>query len=138
MAPHEGAMAMAAGAYNIALRGFFKDPAIGGTPSHVRDEPARGPGVPMIDLHHEGRKAAPAVEARDAAESREHLDLPNPALPERANDFVLGSRWSKSIMCGGKHLRQSAHGRRRSPLSSSAAARWRDLTRSISDSRCDA
>jgi hypothetical protein len=29
MVPHEGAMAMAVGAYNIPLRGFFKDPANG-------------------------------------------------------------------------------------------------------------
>jgi len=80
MAPHEGAMAMAVGAYNIALRGFFKDPAIGGAPSHVRDEPALGPGVPMIELHHEGRKGTPAVEARHIAQSLEQLDLTEPDL----------------------------------------------------------
>ncbi len=71
---------MAVGAYNIALRGFFKDPAIGGAPSHVRDEPALGPGVPMIELHHEGRKGTPAVEARHTAQSLEQLDLTEPDL----------------------------------------------------------
>jgi len=80
MAPHEGAMAMAAGAYNIALRGFFKDPAIGGTPSHVCDEPALGPGVPMIDLHHEGRKASATVSTRQAPQPVEQLDLTEPDL----------------------------------------------------------
>ena len=68
-------MTVAVRAYDIAFRDFREDPAVGRTPGHARHECALGSVITMIELHHERRKATPAVEARDAAEPREHLDL---------------------------------------------------------------
>jgi hypothetical protein len=78
--PRERAIAVALGAYNIALCDFLEDSAIGGTSWHVRSECALYPGIPIIELHHEGREAIPAVKARYTAETREQFDLTEPDL----------------------------------------------------------
>jgi len=61
--PRERAIAVAVGAYNIALCDFLEDSAIGSTSRHVRYECALHPGIPMIELHHQGREATPAGDA---------------------------------------------------------------------------
>jgi hypothetical protein len=52
--PRERAIKVAVGAYNIALCDFLEDSAIGGTSRHVRYECVLHPGIPTIELHHEG------------------------------------------------------------------------------------
>ena len=78
--PRERAIAVAVGAYSIALCDFLEDSAIGGTSRHVRYECALRSGIPMIELHHERRKATPAIKARHTAEPREQFDLTEPDL----------------------------------------------------------
>jgi hypothetical protein len=51
------------------------------------------------------------------------------------NDFVEGSRWSKSIWYGANDLRQSAHGFDRRSRRKASVACWRATTRAISRSR---
>jgi len=73
--PLEGAVAVAVGAYNIALCDFLEDSVIRRTPGHMHHECALRSRITVVELHHKRGKAAPAVSARYAAQPPEHLDL---------------------------------------------------------------